>query len=158
MSGFGAKAYSKLGLHTDVITAEPHKMVAMLFDGAILSIERAKLHLAANRVTPRCEAITLAIEIVENLRVSIDPSVDPVFAGRLNGLYHFVTMRLLQANVRRDVKALDEAGRILGELRGAWLRIAPAARAADAAAPATPTTMPRAVPATAARALSAYQA
>ena len=156
MSGFGAKAYSKVGLHTDVITGDPHKMVAMLFDGAIVCIERAKTHLAKGRVAERCEAVTLAIEIVESLRASVDPSVDPVFAGRLKGLYQFVTMRLLQANVRRNAAALDEAGRILGELRGAWMRIAPAGQAV--AAPALPSGAPaRATPAHAARALGAYQ-
>ena len=159
MSGFGAKAYSKLGLHTDVITADPHKMVAMLFDGAVVSIERGKVLLAAGNVTQRCEAISLALEIVENLRVSIDPAVDPVFAGRLNSLYHFVTMRLLQANVRRDARALDEAGRILAELRGAWMRIAPGARAASPAEAARSPAASRPVPVApvAARALSAYQ-
>jgi len=156
LSGFGAKAYSKVGLHTDVITAEPHKMVAMLFDGAIVSIQRAKMHLAAQRVTERCEAVMLALEIVETLRVSIDASVDPAFAGRLNGLYQYVTMRLLQANVRRDAQALDEAGRILDQLRGAWMRIAPAGAAA--ATPVAAHAPVRRVPATASRALGAYQA
>ena len=64
--------------------------------------------------------------------------------------------RLLQGNVRNDVQALDEAAKILGDLRAAWLQIAPGGpKAADAAAPRRPvetTVSP------ARRAISAYQA
>jgi flagellar protein FliS len=160
LSGFGAKAYSRLGLQTDVISADPYRMVLMLFDGALLSIRHAQNHLAAQRVAQRCEAIGLAIEIVDNLRVSVDPSTDPVLASRLAGLYRYVTMRLLQANLKRDAKALDETADILGQLRSAWVQIDPAARATVAAprAEQRATELPAAVPAPSARRLqSAYQ-
>jgi hypothetical protein len=67
-------------------------------------------------------------------------------------------MRLLQANMRDDVAALDEASKILGDLRGAWAKIGPAVRAASeagagaASGGARATTVPPAQ-----RALSAYQ-
>ena len=134
MSGFGAKAYSKLGLETDVITGEPHRLIMMLFDGALLCIQRGKTHLAARRIADKCRAIGTAIEIVDmGLRASVDTRPDPEFAGRLLGLYRYVTMRLLQANLRNDVAALDEAGKILGDLRNAWMQIAPNAAAAQPA-------------------------
>lgn len=139
MSGFGAKAYSKLGLETDVISGEPHRLVLMLFDGALLSIQRARAHMLARRIADKGLSIGHAIEIVDNgLRVSVDSRHDPEFAGRLISLYRYITMRLLQANLRNDPAALDEAARILGDLRAAWVQIAPSARqgAAAAAAPA----------------------
>jgi flagellar protein FliS len=159
LSGFGAKAYSKLGLETDVITGEPHRLILMLFDGALLCIQRGKSHLAAKRIAEKCQAISTAIEIVDmGLRASVDPAPDPQFASRLLGLYRYVTMRLLQANLRNDIKALDEAAKILGDLRSAWLQITPAAGAGKPAA------VPAAIPAVEAastparRLLSAYQA
>jgi flagellar secretion chaperone FliS len=158
LSGFGAKAYSKLGLETDVITADPHRLVLMLFDGALISIQRAKSFLAQKRIPEKCEAIGNALEIVDSgLRVSVDPSVDPEFAGRLVGLYKYVTMRLLQANLRNDVGALDEAARILGDLRSAWIKIGPSTRAVPAARPQSESkAMEAGIPA-ARRVLSAYQ-
>ena len=134
MRGFGAKAYGKLSLETDVITAEPHRLVLMLFDGALLSIQRAKNFLAAKQIADKCQAIASAIEIVDSgLRASVDPSHDPEFAGRLVSLYQYVTMRLLQANLRNDVRAMEEAAKILGDLRGAWIQIGPAVRAVSVA-------------------------
>lgn len=158
MSGFGAKAYSKLGLETDVINAEPHRLVLMLFDGALLSIQRAKSFLAAKQIAEKGKTIGQAIEIVDfGLRASVDPSVDPVFAGRLVSLYQYVTMRLLQANLRNDPKALDEAAQILGDLRSAWLQIAPSSRAVPAAQPQADRKAVETAASPARRMLNAYQ-
>jgi flagellar protein FliS len=134
MSGFGAKAYARVGLDTDIVAADPHRLILMLFDGAIHCIERAKFFLGQKKIAQKCEALSQACRIVDaGLRVSVDPTPDPEFAGRLVSLYQYILMRLLQGNLRNDVAALDEAARLLGDLRSAWIQIAP--RAADAAAP-----------------------
>jgi flagellar protein FliS len=126
LSGFGAKAYSKLSLETDVLNADPHRLVLILFDGALLAIQRAKGLLAERRIADKCFALDQAIRIVDGgLRVSVDPSHDPAFAGRLIALYNYIVMRLLQANLRNDIKSLDEAAGLLSGLRDAWAKIAP---------------------------------
>ena len=159
LSGFGAKAYSKLGLETDVITGEPHRLIMMLFDGALLCVQRGKSHLAAKRIPEKCQAIGTAIEIVDmGLRASVDSRHDPEFAGRLLSLYRYITMRLLQANIRNDAAALDEAGKILADLRTAWAKIGPAVNAAAAPQPAIRSSAPEPLATPARRAANAYQA
>jgi len=159
LSGFGAKAYSKLGLETDVITGEPHRLILMLFDGALLCMQRAKTHMGTKRIAEKCQAIGTAIEIVDmGLRASVDPKPDPEFAGRLLGLYGYVTMRLLQANARNDSAALDEAAKILGDLRKAWVQIAPGAAAAGQEAATLAKPAVESVTPSARRVLNAYQA
>ncbi len=158
MSGFGAKAYSKLGLETGVITADPHQLVLMLFDGALLSIQRAKSFMEQKRIADKGRAIGSAIEIVDTLRVSVDPSADPVFAGRLVSLYQYIVMRLLQGNLRNDVVALDEAAKLLGDLRGAWIQIAPQrSTAAPGGEPPLAAAKDQALPKPLRRELAAYQ-
>ena len=39
-------------------------------------------------------------------------------------LYDYIERRLLLANLRDDVTLIDEAARLLGELRGAWATLA----------------------------------
>ena len=159
MSGFGAKAYSKLGLETDVISGEPHRLIMMLFDGALLCIKKSRSHLAEKRIAQKCQALTTAIEIIDmGLLASVDPRHDPEFANRLISLYRYVTMRLLQANVRNDIKALDEAEKILGDLRGAWMQIGPAKAAPGAPAAAAGNSPAQTLTSPARRAVSAYQA
>jgi flagellar protein FliS len=163
LAGFGAKAYVNLGVQTDVLNADPHRLVLILFDGALYAIQRAKGFLASGSIAQKCQALSQACEIVDNgLRVSVDPSHDRQFATRLISLYNYVTMRLLQANLRNDPKALDEAAQILSGLRGAWVQIAPSKPGAPVGATsvtAQPTAPPAAEPASsrARRIQSAYQ-
>jgi flagellar protein FliS len=163
VSGFAsARTYAKVGVQTDVLNSDPHRLILILFDGALHCIRRAKGFLAEKRIAEKCDALSQACQIVDSgLRVSVDPAHDPQFAGQLVGLYNFVTMRLLQANLRNDVQAMDDAIRILEQLRTAWVQIAPGAPgAAPAAATAPAASAPQAAQAAPAarRALSAYQA
>jgi flagellar protein FliS len=159
VSGFAsARNYAKLGVQTDVLNADPHRLILILFDGALHCVRRAKGFLAEGRIAEKCQALSQACLIVDGgLRVSVDSSHDPQFAGRLVSLYQFVTMRLLQANLRNDVQAMADAERILEELRTAWLRIAPGATSA-ATAPAAVAARVEPGLSPARRALSAYQA
>jgi len=143
LDGFGARAYSKLGLETDVVGADPHRLVLILFDGALLAIQRAKGLMAARRIPEKCQALSQAIRIVDSgLCASVDPSHAPEFAARLISLYKYIIMRLLHANMRNDVKAMDEAANLLSGLRGAWVKIALAPTASQTVE--SPDTSPRA--------------
>jgi flagellar protein FliS len=138
MSGFGAKAYRKVGVETLVLSSDPHKLVLILFDGAINAIDLGRAHMAAGRTAEKCSALGKAIQIVDDgLCLSVDRKAGGQLAQRLVQLYQFVAMRLLQANLRNDARALDDAGRILSGLRSAWTQIAPAQGAPSANAAAT---------------------
>ena len=160
MFGAGASVYGKVGLETDILNAEPHRLVLILFDGALLCMSRARAALAAGNVIQRSRHLSKAVQIVdEGLRVAVDPTADPEFAGRLVSLYQYVTMRLLQANLRGDAPALDEATRIISGLRSAWAQIGPAAATRDEeSVPAGREAGRNATNSPAQRALHAYQA
>jgi len=156
LNGFGAKAYSKLGVETDVLTADPHRLVLILFDGALSAIQRAKGLLSQRRIVEKCLAISQAMRIVDSgLCSSVDPTVAPEFAGRLISLYKYILVCLVQGNLHNDVKPLDEAATLLGGLRDAWRTIGPSAAASRIDIPSPPEAL---APGTAARALRAYRA
>jgi flagellar protein FliS len=127
--GTGASVYRKVGIESEVLSADPHRLVTILFDGALQSIRQARALMGTREIARKCAAIGNALRIVdEGLKAAVEPGPDPQFSARLTSLYHYVEMRLLQANLRNDPVALDEAARILDDLRSAWLKIAPAAR------------------------------
>jgi len=154
VSGFGAKAYHNVAVQTAVGSADPHRMTLLLYDGAIEAIRLAQAHLGTRRVAVKCEAIGKALRIVEEgLKASVDRKAGGQLAERLVALYDYITMRLLQANLRNDRSALEEAGRLLGDLRSAWAQIGAGgspSNAATAAAtlnvPASPGRVPGARP------------
>jgi flagellar secretion chaperone FliS len=121
---------------TDIATtADPHRLILMLFDGARVAISKARLHMENKEIPEKGAAISRAIDIVNNgLLASLDLSAGGPLAEQLAALYEYISMRLLWANLKNNVAALDEANKLLAELQSAWVMIPPASgNKADAA-------------------------
>ena len=107
-------------------SASPHKLILMLFDGAIAAINIAKFELEAGDIAKKGASISKAIDIISNgLKSSLNMETEGDLAERLSALYEYIIKRLLWANMRNDRAALDEAAGLLGEIHSAWSEIAP---------------------------------
>ncbi|MDP1652714.1 MAG: flagellar export chaperone FliS [Rhodocyclaceae bacterium] len=126
-------AYNNVGLETSVMSADPHKLVAMLFEGALLAIAKAKYAMLHKQIATKGESISRAIAIIgEGLNASLDKSVGGALAQNLSALYSYMVTRLVEANLKNDTAILDEVARLLTELKGAWESIRPQARPSTA--------------------------
>jgi flagellar protein FliS len=135
----GANAYAKVGLETGVVAASPHKLVVMLFEGAILACNNATEHMKADQFEQKGVAISKAIQIVdEGLRASLDKDKGGEIAANLDALYGYIVQRLLEANLRNRPEPVQEAAAMLGDLKSAWEAIAPSAQAVPTAPPRAP--------------------
>jgi flagellar protein FliS len=137
----GVNAYANVGLETGIASASPHKLIVMLYDGALVALLSAKTNIAANNIAAKGTAISKAITIIDNgLRASLDKEAGGEIAANLDALYDYMSRRLLHANLKNDVPAIEEVHRLLSDLREAWVAIGdkvdqPAAAAAAAPAP-----------------------
>jgi flagellar protein FliS len=121
-----AQSYAKVGIEAAVESSDPHRLILMLFDGAITAISLAKIHMDAGDIPQKGMAISKAIDIVTNgLQASLDMESGGDLAGRLAGLYDYMAQRLLFANLKNSAAALDEVSELLTSLRDAWAEIAP---------------------------------
>ena len=119
-------AYANVGLGTDIMSADPHKLTSMLFEGALLAIARARHALARNEPATKGQFISKAIAIIgEGLHASLDKDVGGELARNLSVLYDYMVKRLVHANIKNDDAALDEVARLLTELKEAWDSIRP---------------------------------
>lgn len=119
-------AYVQTGIESGVPEADSHRLVLMLFEGALTAIAEAKLKLAAKDIPGRGQAISKAIAIIEQgLRGSLDTEKGGEIGSHLDGLYEYIGGRLLEANLRGDAKMLDEAAALLTQIHGAWAEIRP---------------------------------
>jgi len=133
VTAHAAQAYARIGLETGVAAASPQRLVVMLYDGALAAIADGRAHLVAGHTAPNGRALGKAIGIIdEGLKAALDPSQGAI-ARQLMDLYDYIAQRLLLGNARNDVGLLDEATRLLGELRDAWASLA--ARQDDAPVP-----------------------
>lgn len=126
MSRSPAASYAQVSTNIAAETADPHRLILMLFEGARTAISIARLHMERNEIPEKGAAISKAIDIVNNgLLVSLDKESGGELAERLAALYEYICQRLLWANLKNNLAALDEANQLLGELQSAWAMIAP---------------------------------
>jgi flagellar secretion chaperone FliS len=129
--GRGAAMYARLGLDTAALSASPHQLIAMLFEGAAGAIAMARLHVEQGNIPAKGAAISKAIAIVDSgLKASLDSAAGGApgaqLSSNLSQLYDYVVRRLMFANLHNNTAALDESARLLDSIGSAWREIAPA--------------------------------
>ena len=124
----GTKAYAQVGVESAVMSASPHQLIEMLFDGANSALVRARLFMQQGDTVAKGEAISKAINIIDNgLKAGLDLEQGEEIATNLTSLYEYMTRRLLQANLRNDSQAIEEVEGLLSNIAEAWKQISPKA-------------------------------
>lgn len=120
--------YKNVGLESGVAAADPHKLILMLYQGALLAIASAKNQMLRNQISEKGNSVTKAIKIIdEGLKACLDVEAGGDIGKNLFDLYDYMTQRLLIANLKNDITMLDEVSGLLNELKEAWESIKPAA-------------------------------
>jgi flagellar protein FliS len=123
-----AASYRTLDVQTMVDGADPHRLVEMLYDGAVVQVAKARFALTRQDVVAKGEATTRAIRIIdEGLKAALDARAGDV-ARNLDALYDYMTRTLVNANIRNSDALYGEVEKLLGDLRGAWRDIGPKVR------------------------------
>lgn len=116
--------YTQVGIETGVTDASPHSLILMLLEGAIISVNVAKMQMEQNNIGEKCTAISRALMIIdEGLRASLDKKSGGEIAENLDALYEYMGNRLIMANIHNQVEPLDEVARLLSEIKSAWEEI-----------------------------------
>jgi len=119
-------AYNKVGLESGVTAADPHKLISMLYQGALLAIANAKNGILRSDIPAKGKAISHAMLIIgDGLNASLNKEVGGELAHSLSALYDYMVKRLLFANLNNDIEALDEVAVLLSGLKEAWESIRP---------------------------------
>jgi flagellar secretion chaperone FliS len=117
----GLNEYSRIGLETGVVSANPHRLIVMLFDGAILACKNALPQIEAKAYAEKGAMISKAIMIIESgLKASLDKKAGGEIAESLDALYDYMSNRLYIANLKNQPEPVHEVIRLLSELRSAW--------------------------------------
>ena len=143
MNTTAINAYTKIGLDTSVTSADPHKLILLLYQGALLAISSAKNQMLRKEIAAKGKSISHAILIIDSgLKSSLDKNAGGDLAQNLSALYDYMNQRLLIANLKNDTAALDEVSRLLADLKMAWEEIRPAVVSAQPEASTQPQTAP----------------
>ncbi|HEX4481939.1 MAG TPA: flagellar export chaperone FliS [Rudaea sp.] len=115
--------YRSVGTASRVNDASPHRLVALLLEGARDKIRTATAAIGCNQRARKATAIQSAYSILETLRITLDHRAGGEIAVGLDAIYEYCNRRLVEANAMDDVERLNEASSLLGEVQEAWSRI-----------------------------------
>lgn len=117
--------HSQVGMYQDigVITASKEKLILLAYDGAVRFINQAKMNIDKGDIPAKCDRISKAMAVIEELTASLNMNEGGEIAERLHALYDYMMRRLLMANIKSDPKILDEVLSLLGTLREAWVAV-----------------------------------
>jgi flagellar secretion chaperone FliS len=125
---YSNQAYSNFDryLETEVFSADPVKLVCMLYRGAIEATVAARRLLKAGDILRRSREIMRVSAILRELTESLDPQYVEISLP-LRDLYSYMQMRLLAANSQQIDPPLAEVEQLLSTLLDGWKTAMPAA-------------------------------
>ena len=116
----GLQAYQRVNTQTSITDADPHKLIQLLYNGALERINMAKARMQAKDYEGKGKLISKAIEIIGGLRSFLDFEKGGDLAVRLEGLYDYMERSLLEASAKNDLAKLDEVLTLLRSVKEGW--------------------------------------
>ena len=113
-------SYSDYGYNTEIEYADPHRLIQMLFEGALKRISFAKGAMQRKQIVEKGKFISQTIEIVGGLRASLDSDNGGDIAANLESLYEYINRQLVTANLKNSEEILDEVSGLLMDVKVAW--------------------------------------
>ncbi|SDI27855.1 flagellar protein FliS [Pseudomonas flavescens] len=126
MNAYSAmRKYQQVGVQAQLVEASPHRLIQMLFEGALDRISQATGAMRRGQVAEKAQLIGKSINIVSGLQQALDKEKGGEYAERLDSLYVYINAQLMQANLNNDVNKLSEVSGLLRQVKEGWDGIAP---------------------------------
>ena len=119
----GLASYGEVSVQAGTAYADSVQLIQMLFDGLLDSLAAAEGQIERNEIQAKGESLSRATRIVLGLQGSLDLEQGGEIAANLADLYDYCTRRLMHANLKNDVEAVQEVKRLIGEIRDAWSQV-----------------------------------
>jgi len=132
--GTNVAAYQSVATHGGVAASDPHRLILMLMDGALERIAKARGCIEHGKLQEKTSLLHRSIEIIEELRGSLDMAAGGNIAGNLAELYDYMCQQLLKATIENRIEPLTEISGLLQTLRSAWIEMPRDSRQARAGA------------------------
>jgi flagellar protein FliS len=117
------KQYQSVDVNSAINTASQHKLISMLFEGALTALARAKGLIDRNDTEGKSEQINKATDIIIGLKSCLNLEEGGEVANNLDGLYNYMLSRLMRANMDNDEQAIDEVVSLITEVKSGWNEI-----------------------------------
>jgi len=112
-----------------IMTASPEELTLMLYEGCIKFMNITKEKMRVKDVQGAHNAIIRADDIITELNATLDMKYE--ISTEFRDIYIFVEGKLLDANLRKDISAIEDAIKVMQNLRDLWKEMMKVAKEAN---------------------------
>jgi flagellar protein FliS len=110
--------------NSQITQADPAQLIVLLYNGALSLIAQGQQAQKKKDLVQAGLAISKAQAIVGELRQALDLDSGGDIAKNLDRLYAYMHELMVKAMLVNKIEPLNEAAKLLTELRGAWSEVA----------------------------------
>ncbi|WP_341501715.1 flagellar export chaperone FliS [Gallaecimonas sp. GXIMD4217] len=118
-----ARQYQQVSKQSSLASADPHRVILALMQGALESMNVAKGAMQRQDFEVKAKAINKTIRIVGGLQDGLDIQANPEIGENFYNLYDYIIRRLGEASVSMDESIIDELQSLLAPIAEAWAQI-----------------------------------
>lgn len=118
------RQYQQIGMRNTVGESSPHRLIQMMMEHALAKMNFARGHIERDEIAEKGKALGDAISVINGLQASLNHKADAKMSANFDALYAYMMRRLLEANLKNDLEAIDEVVGLMLELKEAWDAIA----------------------------------
>lgn len=100
------------------MTASPQELTLMLYNGSLKFMKIAKRAMNDKNFQDKNTNIIKAQNIVQELRSTLNSEMS--MSAGLEQMYEYMYNRLIEANMKNDVTALEDVETLMTDLRNTW--------------------------------------
>ncbi len=118
------KKYENQYLKREIEGKTNLEIVVMLYDAGLKFMKQAVSAIEEKNIEESHKKIIKAQNIVVELTNMLDMEKGGDISKNLKNLYSFINDRLMNANINKDIKSIEEASDIFQSLREPWVELA----------------------------------
>lgn len=111
--------YTQTYIDSNILTASPEKLVILMYEGAIKFLKKAKDDINKKDFEEACECLYKSQLIIGELMSSLDMKYGTI-SQNLLAIYSHCYDKIVGANIKKDIKIIDEVRSLLTELLESW--------------------------------------
>lgn len=116
------KMYNHMNAQTQLTDASPHRVIQLLMAGAIDRLIKVSA-MMENETGGYHDMLSNAIDIILALNSALDFEKGGEISQNLNALYDYMQLQLVQANIEKDHKKVDEVVTLIKTIKDGWDQI-----------------------------------
>ncbi|MBN2864665.1 MAG: flagellar export chaperone FliS [Thiotrichales bacterium] len=115
-----AQQYANNYVETAVSEATPHKLIEMLYEGALKHLNLTKVFIEQKNFEKKSVHVNKTLSILNALRSGVDLEKGKDVGGNLYDLYDYCYRRVFEASSKNDIEIINEIIVLVKDLDEAW--------------------------------------